>query len=484
MKVCVLLLSVAVLTLTIAGCERRRGISALKVERPSVELTVYKYDFGEVKEIRPFDVVKGVNDLHIAEISNLIDPLTALYDWQDGFPAEVTSSTYDLGIGESADLMKRFEGKEVKMIWYGEDGREGSSRTGILEHSSSGQVVLRTNEGLLVNPTGTLIVPDESGIALRPSLAVRANVQKGGQGKLAVDYLTRGLSWSADYVAFVNPASDDMILECWASIDNRTGIAYPVKKLALAAGEPNRATRHRSAMKAFAKDETEGMAVATPADMAGEAIVPSEQGELYRYEVNGPSLISPNQLNRVKMIESKSVFIKRDYNIALPSINPYSDYEWSYRQRRQRQNAVLTLTFSNDKTSSLGMPLPAGAVRVYDVSEKGAKRFIGASGIGDTTENDKVNLTITNVFNVYSEFTCLETKRLDQKTVQKSYQITVFNKKDEQIGVRLVAPLGGLVSIVSESQKGVNLNSQQRQWTVDVPASGETKLTIVVKFRG
>jgi hypothetical protein len=182
------------------------------------------------------------------------------------------------------------------------------------------------------------------------------------------------------------------------------------------------------------------------------------------------------------MFGSKSVFVKRDYAISLPTLSPYSDNEWSYRSSPRKQNAVLTLTFSNDKTSSLGMPLPAGAVRVYDIDGKGEKHYIGASAIGDTTENGKVNLAISNVFNVYSEFLALSTKALDSKTVQKEYQATLNNQKDEPIGVRVVATFSGNPVVVAEYHKGVNISDQRRQWTIDVPAKGEVRLRIVLKF--
>jgi len=484
MKILTLPGVIAIVALVGAGCAKRRSFDAAETTRKDVQLTVFKSDFGEVKEVRDLDLVKGSNNLHIDGISKLIDPQTPLYEWLNGFPAEVTSSSYDLGIGQSADLLQRFEGKQVQMVWYGQDGREGSSVSGVLERGNPGQVVLRTNDGLLVNPTGTLILPDQNGLAIRPNLSLRAKSDKDGQAKIQFSYLTRGLSWSADYVAFVYPSSDDMSLECWASVENRTGLAYPVRKLALVAGSPNRAVLH-PVRRDWAKEESEGLGgvAQAPASDSSLPAPPTEQGELYRYEVDSPGVIAPDQLNRVKMLASKSVFIKRDYAVALPALSPYYDYEWSYQTSPRKQNAVLTLTFSNDKTSSLGMPLPAGTVRIYDVDSKGNKRYIGASDIQDTTENAKVNLTISNVFNVYAEFTVLSTKQLDSKTVQKDYQITVHNKKDEQVGVRLVAPLGGNPSIISESHKGTNINARQRQWTIDVPESGEVKLKLSIKFK-
>jgi len=469
----------------VGGCARKPALEVESSHREDVRVTVYKSDFGEVQEVRRFDLAKGSNDLHVDGISNLIDPETPLYEWLNGFPAEVVSSSYELGVNRLEDLLQRYEGKQVAMVWYGQDGRKGSTASGLLERGRDGQVLFRTGEGLLVNPTGTLVLPDEKGLAIRPSLSLRATSDKDGEARIRLSYLTRGLSWTADYSAFVNHTSDDMSLECWASVENRTGLVFPVKKLALVAGSPNRAARPYADFKRARLIEDEGILPRTSAAMPDSSLVPelAAQGELYRYEVDSPGLLASGQLNRVKLLGSKSVFIKRDYAISLPTLSPYSDYEWSYRPSPRKQNAVLTLTFSNDKTSSLGIPLPAGAVRVYDVDGKGEKHFTGSSAIGDTTENAKVSLTISNVFNVYSEFASVSNKVLDSKTVQKEYQATLHNQKDEPVGVRVVAGLVGNPVLVSESHKGTNISAQQRQWSIDVPAKSKVRLTITLKFR-
>jgi hypothetical protein len=166
----VLPIGAALTALTVAfGCARKPALEMDTGHREDVQLAIYKYDFGEVKEVRAFDLVKGLNDLHIDSISNLIDPETPIYEWLNEFPADAVSSSYELGVGGVEELLQKCEGKQVSMVWYGQDGRKGSSTSGLLERGRNGQIILRTGEGLLVNPTGTLVLPGEKGLSIRPS---------------------------------------------------------------------------------------------------------------------------------------------------------------------------------------------------------------------------------------------------------------------------------------------------------------------------
>jgi len=479
MKTLILCLCAFAVFLTVGGCAVQLSPNSAENKHREVQLTVFKADFGEVQEVRTFNLAPGGNDLQLDRISRLIDPATPLYDWLDGFPAEVVSSSYQVGAGTVEELLQQFEGKEVGMVWFGQDGRRGSRVSGILEKAEPGQIVLRTSDGLLVNPSGTFVLPDETGLAIRPSLLVRATAKTGGRAKLRFSYQTRGLSWTADYTAFIDSASEEMALECWALVQNDTGIAYPAKKLALVAGSPNRAVLSRDVSESLRLREDKTLVGAPePGNPAG----PAQQGDLYRYEVDAPGLIAHGQLNRVKLFSFPRFSVKRDYAIALPTLGPYSDFEWPSRAQEQRRNAVLTLTFGNDKASGPGMTLPAGTVRIYETDTAG-KRFIGASAIRDTPEDKKVNLAISNVFEVYSDFLTVSTKRLDAKTVLKDYQATVRNSKSTPVRVRLVASLSGYPILVAESHKGANIGAGRRQWLIDVPAKSEARLKFAIKFR-
>lgn len=208
-----------------------------------VELTVYKDDFAMVREQRPVSLDAGQNKLQISMISNKLDPSSVLFTWATPGSADVVSNTYDLGMPSGRSLLKRYVGQEVNIVHYGQDGRPGEKLTGTLEVASDSSLVLKSNGKYFVDPDGTVIAPDRPEIVAMSQLSVGVTSKDKQSTNLGVAYLTGGLGWSADYVAKLDRTGDTLSLECWATVTNHTGIAFPESKITLVAGSPNRAVQ-------------------------------------------------------------------------------------------------------------------------------------------------------------------------------------------------------------------------------------------------
>ena len=57
----------------------------------------------------------------------------------------------------------------------------------------------------------------------------------------------------------------------------------------------------------------------------------------------------------------------------------------------------------NEERAGLGMPMPAGTVRVYQADTKGGVQFVGEDRIGHTPKDETLNLKIGNAFDVVAE---------------------------------------------------------------------------------
>ena len=181
-------------------------------------------------------------------------------------------------------------------------------------------------------------------------------------------------------------------------------------------------------------------------------------------------------MNRVRLMGSEAVKVKRDYSIRLP---------WDaeiYGAPEQRLTATLAINFENSKASGLGLPLPQGALRVYEPSKEGAIQYIGAAAIRNTPKDERVSLTLTNVFDVYAKAKRTQNKRLDKRRVQRTLVVVVHNEKARAVDVRLVESIGGKWTMQSESAKSTRPEAGTAQWILPVPAGGETtlKFTVVI----
>lgn len=467
--------------LACCSCSAQRATAqeTAKSRRGEIDLTVYNQDFAMVRESRDVSLASGRNKLQVADVSKELDPSSVLFSWPKPDTAQVVANIYDLGVQTGQGLLKRYVGQPVEMVWYGQDGKEGTRASGTLQVAGEGGMVMENEGKFMVDPTGMVIAPTRPDIVTIPQLSVDVESPAKQDTKLSVAYLTRGLAWSADYVATLDPDKDSMNMECWATVTNRTGTTFPEAKITLVAGSPNRSARNERGVAEYQYGST----VMHDKDVSGYVTgggtlaynrveAPSSAGELYAYTIKSLATIAPDQMNRVRMIYSNSVLIAKDYSIRLPQ----GSYDYYNAASPYRQNAQLAINFVNAAKSGLGAPLPGGAVRVYEPDAQGSTRYVGAATLTDTPKDGHISLTLTNVFDVTSEFRLAKTQRIDKRHVRKDYEAVLTNAKKTPVTLRVVQGLYGGYKLASESVKSQKLNGFTLQWKVPIPAGGKTTL--------
>jgi hypothetical protein len=169
------------------------------------------------------------------------------------------------------------------------------------------------------------------------------------------------------------------------------------------------------------------------------------------------------------MMDAAKVKLTRDY-----AINLDGGYGYYQHSDDGRLKATLSIAMLNKDDAGLGKPLPMGSVRVYEPAKEGAPVFIGAAQVGNTPKDDRIDLTLTEVFNVYARSKTIETKKIDKHHTQTKYEVTVFNEKEGDLDVRLVKNVYGTWSITDETTKSTRPTASMAQWVLHVPA-GESK---------
>jgi len=144
--------------------------AAPRTARQNLELTVYAQDFGMVREVRPVQLAKGSNRLRVPDVSKALDPHSVLLRWQSGAPnpPQLVAHSYDLGVDSSDALLKRYLGKPVELVRYGQNGRESDRQRGTLMVDQNGEAVVQTDGQFYIHPDGTLVAPANSEIVTIP----------------------------------------------------------------------------------------------------------------------------------------------------------------------------------------------------------------------------------------------------------------------------------------------------------------------------
>ena len=128
------------------------------------------------------------------------------------------------------------------------------------------------------------------------------------------------------------------------------------------------------------------------------------------------------------------------------------------------------------------MPLPKGVVRMFATDSKGNGQFVGEDNVSHTPKNEKINLMAGEAFDIVSEFKQTSTKNLEGKSVQRSYEVSIRNRKDEMVEVAYRTRLWGEVDIKSTTKDLKNIGNSWYESTVSIPPDKEVVLTYTVVF--
>src|SRR6202008_4093383 len=119
----------------------------------------------------------------------------------------------------------------------------------------------------------------------------------------------------------------------------------------------------------------------------------------------------------------------------------------------QKDPVMVFYKFKNEEKSGLGMPLPAGNLRVYQKDSKGGVLFIGEDHIDHTPKDENVTVHIGNAFDVVAERTQTDSKSIAANVWEIEFEITLRNHKDSPITVQVNEPIGGDWEMLSSNYK-------------------------------
>jgi hypothetical protein len=145
----------------------------------------------------------------------------------------------------------------------------------------------------------------------------------------------------------------------------------------------------------------------------------------------------------------------------------------------QKDPVMVYYKFRNEQKAGLGMPMPAGNVRVYQKDSKGGVLFIGEDRIEHTPKDETVTVHIGNAFDIVEERKQTDYKRIDAHTWEMEFEIKLRNHKDAPVVVEVNEPIGGDWEMLSSTFKATKTAAFAAQFSVPVAKDG----TSVLKYR-
>jgi hypothetical protein len=442
-------------------------------KQTAIAVTIYNNDLALVRDSRNVTLTEGENDLAFIEVSAGIRPETALLTGR-GNQLDIVEQNFDFDLLTPQKLLEKSVGQTIRVVRTNPETGVDSTEDATVLSVAEGQIVLRIGDRIEVTPPGRLVysaVP--ANLRERPTLVVNLASQQAGEALVDLSYLTRGLSWSADYVAELAPDEKTVNLNGWVTLTNMSGIAYNDAKLQLVAGDVNQYQPEppRPMMEAMG---------AAADGMRREKMVSEAAFEYHLYSLDRPTTIKENQTKQVALLSAESIPVEKQY--VLVNVAQLGGNYGVKVGETQRVNAEVRIKIKNEEASHLGIPLPSGVVRVYKADSDGDAIFVGEDHIDHTPKNEKIDLMLGRAFDVTARGKQVSYERISDNVFENSYEIEVKNAKKEPVTVTLREFVPGDWKMLEESVKHEKVDASTAEWQLQVPAEGSAKLSYKVRI--
>jgi hypothetical protein len=302
----------------------------------------------------------------------------------------------------------------------------------------------------------------------RPTLLMSLENSGSRKQQIEASYLAGNLSWNSDYVLTVGREDKAADLDGWVTLVNNSGTAFHNARLQLVAGDLNRI------QSAAPESRVRDMAMAKA--VRAEQFAQENFSEYHLYTLGRKTSVEDKETKQISLLQGSDIPIAKHF-----VVNGQNFYYHNQQNPGSpiKDNVMVFYKFKHEEKSGLGMPMPAGNVRVYQKDSKGNILFVGEDRIDHTPKDEMLNIHIGNAFDVVSERKQTDYKRVDTHTWEMEFEITLRNHKDSAVTVEVNEPIGGDWEMINSSYKYTKTAAWAAQFNVPVASNG----TSVLKYR-
>ncbi len=437
--------------------------------------------FAMVRHVREYDLDRGISSLRVVDVAAGIDPTTVAFRSLSQPDTRVLEQSFEFDLVSTDKLLERYIGQQVEVEQTRGDGVQ--IITGELLGTAGG-LMLRLEDGSVQTLNGYQNVRFPSlpeGLITRPTLLWQLDSPRSGSQQVQIAYQTSGMTWWTDYNLIIDPQDQcKMDLSAWVTLVNQSGAGYQQAKLKLIAGEVNRVQGGRQQSK-------QRFAVAALAE-SDAGFSEKAFNEYHLYTLGRPLDLPQNATKQVELFPAVNNARCQQLLVLDGSPSWRGGQQLSENLTGARElDAKVVVQFENTEANGMGIPLPAGRVRVSQLDEAdGNLEFVGEDAIGHTPRKDTVILNTGVAFDVKGSRK-QTSFRIDTRARQawESMEIEVRNRKREDVDVVVNENLFRATSweITDSSDEYSKINSNTIQYRLRIPADTVKKLTYSVHYR-
>ena len=454
---------------------RKQPSTTTEKDQVDLSVTVYNSNIALVRDVRQIHLPSGIFPLHFEDVAASINPATVHFrSLVDPAKLNVIEQNYEFDLLDPQKLLQKYVGKEITLVRAEKDA--GSTRfvetKALLLANNGGPVWKIGNEIVTGMPVDSYRFPDlPENLYSRPTLVWMLENRGADSQRVEASYLTSNMNWSADYVLTVGRDEKTADLDGWVTLVNNSGVTYSNAKLQLVAGQLNRV---EPVVPRAAK------AMMMQADAATQQFGQESFSEYHLYTLGRRTSIQNNESKQISLLTGTGVPVEKYLLV--------EGQQYWFRNPQGIGNPLpqpvkVLYRFKNSDKSGLGMPLPAGTVRVYQADSKGGIQFVGEDRIDHTPKDESLKIHVGDAFDVVCERKQMDYKKISSSSVEMEYQITLRNHKDTAVTVEVREPIGGDWEVLNSNFKWTKLDSTTLAFSIPVEKDGTATLDYRVRVK-
>jgi hypothetical protein len=445
--------------------------------------------YAMVRHERELPLARGRNTVRFTDVAALIDPTTVTFEsLTDATGTSVIEQNFQFDLVNTEKLLQKYIDRAISVDQVRGSGVE--SFDGILL-STAGGITLRRSDGsiqTLPHNAGVRLPELPGGLITRPTLVWDVAASRAGAHKTRVSYQASGITWWADYnVTYAegsNANSCQLDVGAWVSIINQSGAGYSNAKLKLVAGDVQKVV-------------TTGRAV--PAALAARSMAIEERAagfeekaffEYHLYTLGRSTTLPDNSTKQIELFPvARRVPCEKTlvYYGVLPAYgfgaNPAIDRNYGIVTNRK---VDVYLGFRNSEKNNMGMPLPAGRIRVNKADPAdGTLEFIGEDVLDHTPKNENVRIRLGSAFDVVGERRQVNfTVDTSRKSMTEEIEVKLRNHKKEAVTVIVKENLYRWTNwqITAKTHDFEKQDARTVHFPVKIAAGGEATVRYTVHY--
>lgn len=468
--------------------------------------------YALISETRTISIPAGESVVRFEGVAEGLLPETAIVT---GLPNGVREKNRDARVISPAGLVDAYLKRSVRLKRTNRKTGKVTEQDAIVQAGPNGGVILQTAEG--VEALGCSGLPERmlypevpADLSPRPTLSVLTSSDRAVTATVQLTYMAQGFDWSASYVARMDAVSGKMGLFAWLTVANGGVQSFRDARLQVVAGQPHKErnaaplAQPRAALRLqcwpmditsthpkyvftrlpWPQAEEEIMmesadSIVVTAQRRGRVSYASapppppppppapvamvaqqeELGDLKLYRVPERVTVAAQAQKQVAMIDQSDAAFDRIYSVNAGSGSP------------NYQPVPFLLRGKNSKEKGLGLPLPAGAVAIFETVDN-RELLVGNADLADLAVDERVELPIGQSPDVQWRLT-----KVAENKKRQDWRVDLTNARPFPVRAEILVPYD-LIDRPPDMERG------RGGWVlpVTVPENGTASASYVVRL--